>query len=1055
MRLNPDKFCFVLRGQAPDLIAEMRRYIESLEVPAGFEIETIVMPYDLKRSEIFQQAMKRTNAKYKVYLAEGVFPIHRGLLAELLDLFRSDPELGIIGIAGAAYVPISVEWRKAVERFGAYIERTNRGLVTHLPPSSNGRMIPAAILSDYLLATQYDMDWDTDMPEDAFLGEVQTLRFKQAGYKAAIPCAAEPWCLVDPSWANPDTYTEQAREWFLQHYSDTAFPKVSVLIPSSHNPDMLEEALITVLGQTYRHLEVIIGDNSVNNLTEARLRPYREQDHRIIYHRNEQNPGQTEHYRELMGLAESDFIIFLAEGERFDCRKIERMMRHMLDDREEKISLVASFRQLVDDNRHPLPNERFNKPLFEAETRITGVELGDILLQFAPHRACEPISPLFRRKALRVPFGTFGDRPYECNVFMATWLSLLQFHDAIYLPDALSHLQIHGGSRLAISRAVDYARVLLAAPEYGYMKTKSMYRIALKSCLEYGKKALAEQAGQRDPDFLELESLLGQVHARFMKYTPKVSILIPAYNRPHYLDVALKSALNQTYENIEIVISDDSTTNDVQDMVQTYLREHSNIIYHRNEKPLVGENYNKCLELSSGEYINFLMDDDVFHPEKIERMVPYLLDYPHVTLVTSYRKYIDEDGNELPDDAGNAPIAQNDSILNGRELGNLILSKLFNLIGEPTTVLFRRSDLVEWGTYKGKNHYVFLNDLAAWIELMSKGDVAYLVRPLSYFRRHSGQNQTNPKYAYVKVRNGFDLIQDARNDGFLRDQRDYKEALMTYLQLCLSVAASYSRTEHQHYVRGIGLEQYVAQAYRLYLEEPDTYFCPLCDSRFTRFVPWDDKHDHPFYEFEMYNKYTAICPACGAFDRERFYKLYLERVERLNHSGSRAILHVAPEAQLRKWIKSMSVHSYICGDLYPQDREMIKLDVTDIHFEDHTFDIILCSHVLEHVPDDRKAMRELFRVLKPNGFAIVNVPIALNINQTYEDFPIMDPAERLKHFGQEDYVRIYAKRDFADRLREAGFTVEEFVYGEHLDVLPPAIEIGLSDKDTLYIVRKP
>ncbi len=133
-----------------------------------------------------------------------------------------------------------------------------------------------------------------------------------------------------------------------------------------------------------------------------------------------------------------------------------------------------------------------------------------------------------------------------------------------------------------------------------------------------------------------------------MESKPLVSILIPAYNRPHYLRLALESAINQTYPNIEIIICDDSTNMDVSVMLKPYLVRYPNIKYFKNDTVLFVKNWNKCFELSSGEYVNYLMDDDLFHPEKIERMMACCLEMPDVALVTSYRQLIDGSGNERP-----------------------------------------------------------------------------------------------------------------------------------------------------------------------------------------------------------------------------------------------------------------------------------------------------------------------------------------------------------------------------------------------------------------------
>jgi ubiquinone/menaquinone biosynthesis C-methylase UbiE len=106
---------------------------------------------------------------------------------------------------------------------------------------------------------------------------------------------------------------------------------------------------------------------------------------------------------------------------------------------------------------------------------------------------------------------------------------------------------------------------------------------------------------------------------------------------------------------------------------------------------------------------------------------------------------------------------------------------------------------------------------------------------------------------------------------------------------------------------------------------------------------------------------------------------------------------------------------------------MVKMDITNINYPDQYFDVIFCNHVLEHVQDDRKAMREFYRTLKSNGWAILTVPISTEV--TFEDPTIVEPAERLRVFGQKDHVRRYG-RDFVDRLRDAGFNVEITNYDE-------------------------
>jgi SAM-dependent methyltransferase len=132
------------------------------------------------------------------------------------------------------------------------------------------------------------------------------------------------------------------------------------------------------------------------------------------------------------------------------------------------------------------------------------------------------------------------------------------------------------------------------------------------------------------------------------------------------------------------------------------------------------------------------------------------------------------------------------------------------------------------------------------------------------------------------------------------------------------------------------------------------------------------------------------------------------------------MLHVAPESCFESRFKERLGAGYLTADLF-SPLAMVKMDITDIQYPDQTFDVIYCSHALEHVVDDRKAMREFFRVLKNDGWAILLVPITSE--KTFEDSSIVDPKERQKAFGQEDHVRRYGP-DYVERLRDAGFTVE-------------------------------
>ena len=183
--------------------------------------------------------------------------------------------------------------------------------------------------------------------------------------------------------------------------------------------------------------------------------------------------------------------------------------------------------------------------------------------------------------------------------------------------------------------------------------------------------------------------------------------------------------------------------------------------------------------------------------------------------------------------------------------------------------------------------------------------------------------------------------------------------------------------------------------------------CPLCGGRFRSFAPdqWDGKRWHGAH---------VRCAGCGSLPRHR---LLWSHVADDCHGS---VLHLAPEAVLGDRLASLAA-DYVSADIEPGRADVVA-DITALPFDDDRFDLIVCSHVLEHVPDDRAAMRELRRVLAPGGRALIQTPVNYDQPATYEDVTATDPADRLARFSQDDHVRVYGP-DLRDRLEAAGFAV--------------------------------
>lgn len=220
----------------------------------------------------------------------------------------------------------------------------------------------------------------------------------------------------------------------------------------------------------------------------------------------------------------------------------------------------------------------------------------------------------------------------------------------------------------------------------------------------------------------------------------------------------------------------------------------------------------------------------------------------------------------------------------------------------------------------------------------------------------------------------------------------------------------------------------------------DQFVDPIDGKKYRKFLPYG--YGKP--------RYNALAPGTLSLERHRLMWLYLLKDTDF-FSANLKVLSIAPEQCFLKRFKKLKNLDYITADLYSPIVD-VKADILNLPFKDNEFDVIFCNHVLEHIEDDRKAMSELYRVMKPGGWGIFQVPMRYGYDKTYEDFSITDKEERKKHFGQYDHVRWYGL-DYFERLENAGFQVEQVKYYETL----PESEMekyALSKNEILPVVRK-
>ena len=236
------------------------------------------------------------------------------------------------------------------------------------------------------------------------------------------------------------------------------------------------------------------------------------------------------------------------------------------------------------------------------------------------------------------------------------------------------------------------------------------------------------------------------------------------------------------------------------------------------------------------------------------------------------------------------------------------------------------------------------------------------------------------------------------------------------------------------------------------------YYCNVCDSNLRVLNPAGDSNNANI-ELDIIGAgyYTNdVCPVCDSSYRTRSVVALLENIK-LRYQNIR-ILHIAPEKGLYNYFKSRKPLSYVCGDINPEKyshfTNTLFIDLTNIPFPSDSFDLIICNHVLEHIPNDMKAMREIFRVLSKGGIAVLQVPISNNIDSTLEDPTADTPEKRLVRFGQSDHVRVYNSDDYVSKLEDAGLKVSVISVKSLISDVRHE-KLILDKRENLFLCNKP
>ena len=531
----------------------------------------------------------------------------------------------------------------------------------------------------------------------------------------------------------------------------------------------------------------------------------------------------------------------------------------------------------------------------------------------------------------------------------------------------------------------------------------------------------------------------------------KISVIVPVYNTEKYMEKCLDSIINQSYDNLEIIIINDGSTDNSGMICDKYKSRDDRIIVIHQENQGLSIARNNGLDIATGDYIGFVDSDDWIESDMFSTLYTGIVKNDAEIAVCNFY-YIKQDGRTVIENGGDIIFNENNSIT------ETILENDDKLTHYFTYTTY---DTVAWNKLYKKELFdgiryppnkVF-EDLFTTHKLIGKANRVVILPDYKYYYLYRDDSITKKRFDI----NQFDRV-EACIDRYNYISYNYKHFEMVSrrfifygLLFCINIAikdnviSKYKKeiddvikkvSSYSVYNCGLSedeekiitllfsnLRRYILgtkianQKFLHKFYEGDSVYCPCCDRSFSKFKNFYIPKSHINENFYKTTPLDVICPNCNSLPRHRILCDYLEHNKQLALSQT---LLFAPSPGYELWFKKNKLN-YISADLYNKSVDL-KIDIQDIPFNDEKIDFISCDHVLEHVADYKLALKELFRVIKTGGIVEITVPIQLTLDTTYEDPAIKTPADRFTFYGQDDHLRLFG-RDFIDNLFKVGFNV--------------------------------
>lgn len=518
--MNEKKISFITCVNDIQIYRQCLSYINNLEVPVGYEVECIKIENAESMAKGYNEAMKSSNAKYKVYLHQDVYIKNKDFIKNFLYVCKNNYKIGMLGVAGAKVLPTNGIWWESQQNYGkVYDSHTGEmELITFRDVLGEYEEVQA--IDGLIMITQYDVNWRDDIFDGWHLYDIsQCMEFKNAGYKVAIPNQKDHWCVHDCGVVNVKHGYEEYRKNFLDEYSKDIYPLVSILIPTHNRPKYFQIALESAINQTYRNIEIIISDDGIDEKTENIIKEkYLVENNNIKYFNNQKNLGQVDNVLKLLNLANSKYISFLYDDDVFNINKIEIMMNYFIQYESYGIALVTSDRNLIDESGNII--KRFlGETFFNNNNALIclGKNLSEDVIKNHYNIIGEPTTVLFNKEKLTENFAHYSGRKFLVNIDEASWFNLLKSGNAVIINDCLSSFrwhknQISQDSSLVFNGLEENVFFVLTAKSNGFFENDMAYKEALEYCITY-----VNNVSQRENIIKESYQLLDKLNTELEK----------------------------------------------------------------------------------------------------------------------------------------------------------------------------------------------------------------------------------------------------------------------------------------------------------------------------------------------------------------------------------------------------------------------------------------------------------------------------------------------------------------------------------------------------------